>query len=129
MLGTLWGTAIGELQRGLAHASRRHDLLTQNVANLETPGYKARDLVFEDQLTPSLAVAPDVGLVPLESPPPGSRSRLVFSRDGANNANDNDVDLDRQMARLAENTLFHQALVQILAGQFSALKQAISGRV
>ena len=129
MLGTLGGTAIGELQRGLAHASRRHDQLAQNVANMETPGYKARDLVFEDQLSPSLAVAPEVGPASLESPSPDSRSRLVFSHDAASNANGNNVDLDRQMARLAENTLFHQALVQILAGQFSALKQAISGRV
>jgi hypothetical protein len=33
------------------------------------------------------------------------------------------------MARLAENTLYQHTLVQVLAGQFNALKQAISGRV
>jgi flagellar basal body rod protein FlgB len=39
------------------------------------------------------------------------------------------VDLHAELARLAENALFHQALVQVLASRFAALKQAISGRV
>jgi len=49
--------------------------------------------------------------------------------DSTPNPEGNDVNLDRQMARLAENTLFHHALVQMLSGQFTALKQSISGRV
>ena len=41
----------------------------------------------------------------------------------------NDVNLDRQMARLAENTLFNNTLVNLLTSRFNQMKQAISGRV
>ena len=41
----------------------------------------------------------------------------------------NDVNLDRQMARLAQNTLYNATLVQLLASRFATVKQAISGRV
>jgi flagellar basal body rod protein FlgB len=41
----------------------------------------------------------------------------------------NDVDLDRQMVRLAQNALYHNSMVQILNQKFSALKRAISGQI
>lgn len=127
MLISFFAGAVSQIERGLVYANRRHEVLVQNIANLETPGYKARDLVFDDVLKPSSTV----GLpVPLGSGDRGGRlPRLVQSNDSTPNADGNDVSVDRQMARLSENTLFQHALVQILAGQFNALKQAISGRV
>jgi flagellar basal body rod protein FlgB len=41
----------------------------------------------------------------------------------------NDVDLDKQMVRVSQNTVYHNTLVQILTTQFNAIKLAISGRV
>jgi flagellar basal body rod protein FlgB len=61
--------------------------------------------------------------------PAGPRPRLVALTDGTPRPDGNRVYLDRQMARLAENTLYQQTLVQVLANQFNTLKQAISGRV
>ena len=121
--------AVEHLTRGLAFATRRHEVLTQNIANVETPGYRARDLVFEALLRPVRQVAADPGGAPLAANPADRPARVVYSADSAPNPDGNDVNLDRQMARLAENTLFHHALVQMLAGQFNALKQSISGRV
>jgi flagellar basal-body rod protein FlgB len=129
MIPRLFDGAVDHLTRGIAFATRRHEVLTQNIANLETPGYRARDVVFEDVLTPLVKVsAPDGGaLAPLAD---GEvRPRLVYAEDGAPGGTGNDVKLDRQMARLAQNTLFHQALVQVLGSRFAAMKQAIPGRV
>lgn len=125
----LFDGAIEHLARGLAYASRRHELIAQNLANVETPGYRARDLVFEDHLGPLLGAAPaDLSAAEAPRGPAEPRPRLVFSEDRAPNAEGNDVKLDRQMARLAENTLYHHTLVQVLSAQFNVLKQAISGR-
>jgi flagellar basal body rod protein FlgB len=55
--------------------------------------------------------------------------RLVLAADADGRADGNDVQLHRQMARLAENTLYQHTLVQLLTNQFNTLKQAISGRV
>lgn len=121
--------AVEHLARGLAFATRRHEILAQNIANVETPGYRARDLVFDDLLRPVRQVAAESSGVPLPASPGERHARVVHSADSSPTPDGNDVNLDRQMARLAENTLFHHALVQMLAGQFTALKQSISGRV
>jgi flagellar basal-body rod protein FlgB len=121
--------AVEHLTRGLAVAARRHDVLGRNVANLQTPGYKARDVVFDDYLRPMAPPVPGEETHPLSKGPADRSPRVVFSGDGAARPDGNDVNLDRQMSRVAENTLFHNALTSILAGQFNALKQAISGRV
>lgn len=130
MITRLFDTTLSTLERGLAYAARRHDVIARNVANLETPGYRAEDVVFDDALRPLMASMPaqPVGGV-LPDAPPGRPVQLIYSSDGPAGANGNDVQLDKQMARLSENALFHNALVQILAGQLNAVKQAISGRV
>jgi flagellar basal-body rod protein FlgB len=130
MLTRLFDGATGQVTRGLAFAQRRHDVLVENLANVETAGYKGRDLVFENHLGPLLRrVTADLpGEVPVASLHE-PRPRLVYADDGPVKPNGNDVQADRQMARLAENTLFHHALVQILIGRFASLKQAISGRL
>jgi flagellar basal-body rod protein FlgB len=127
MVNRLFDGSVESLSRGLAYAARRHAVLVENLANVETPGYQARDLVFDDFLKPRPVTSGDL---PPNLPAIGDhKPRLTLAEDGAPRANGNDVHLDRQMARLAENTLFHQALVQVLAGQFNTMKQAISGRV
>jgi flagellar basal-body rod protein FlgB len=130
MLTRLFDETTWQVTRGLAYAQRRHDVLVENLANLETAGYKSSDLVFEDHLKPLLGrvtadLPPEFSLASLDE----RRPRLVYADDGPAKPNGNDVHTERQMARLAENTLFHHALVQILAGRFAALKQAISGRL
>ena len=130
MLIRLFDGAVEQLTRGLAYATARHSVIAQNIANVETPGYQARDLVFDDYLKPSVEPVsgdPPPGLLPIG--PAGRRPRLVAVADSAPRPDGNRVHLDRQMARLAENTLYQHTLVQILAGQFNTLKQAISGRV
>jgi flagellar basal-body rod protein FlgB len=122
MIEGLFGSVVNQLAHGLEFAARRHEVLTQNIANAATPGYRGRDLLFEDQLSPLLAPAPDDGARV-------AGAQVVYTSEGAAAADGNDVHVDREMARLAENTLFHQALVQVLAGHFSVLKQAIAGHV
>ncbi|MDD5090603.1 MAG: flagellar basal body protein, partial [Candidatus Wallbacteria bacterium] len=42
------------LEKGLDVAALRHQVITQNIANVNTPGYKLKDVSFEDQLNRSL---------------------------------------------------------------------------
>ncbi len=126
----LFDDAIGRLADGLEYASRRHEVLTRNVANLETPGYRALDVTFEDALTPARVAIADVSAAGAGPAAPGERrARLVYAGDGPPREDGNDVNLDRQMARIAENTLLNHTLVQLLAQRFATVKQAIAGRV
>jgi len=126
----LFDKAIDRLTTGLEYTSRRHEVLTRNVANLETPGYKALEVTFDDYLNPARIAAGDVAQVSIGTGAPGDpRARVVYAQDGNARQDGNDVNLDRQMARLAENTLYNATLVQLLASRFATVKQAISGRV
>ncbi len=130
MINGLFDQAIDRLARGLEYTSRRHEALARNVANLETPGYRALDVTFDDYLKPARAALADARPVSLTPGAPGApTARVVYAADGQARDDGNDVNLDRQMARIAENTLFNHTLVQLLAGRFTAMKQAISGRV
>lgn len=130
MISGLFDGAVTQLSNALTYATRRQEVLARNVANLETPGYRARDLVLDSSLRPVLSAAPaDLEPAPPAVGPAERRPVLTYADDGTPNATGNDVRLDRQMARIAENTLFHHALVQLLTSQFTAMKQAISGRV
>jgi flagellar basal-body rod protein FlgB len=130
MMIRLFDQAIDRLTQGLEYTSRRHEAITRNVANLETPGYRALDVTFDDYLKPAVIAAGDALPVNIGTGAPGEpRARVVYAGDGPAREDGNDVNLDRQMARLAENTLFNHTLVQLLASRFASVKQAISGRV
>jgi flagellar basal-body rod protein FlgB len=108
----------------------RHEVLARNIANADTPGYRSQDLVLDDALRPQAPSAP--GDVPASLLPLGRaerRPRLVYTEETTPLPGGNDVKVERQLAVLAENQLYHHALAQTLASQFAALKQAISGRV
>ena len=125
----LFDKAIDRLTTGVEYTNRRHELLTKNVANLETPGYRAVDVTFDDFLKPAQTAA-DVQQISIGAGGAGDpRARVVYANDGRPRDDGNDVNLDRQMARLAENTLFNHTLIQLLASRFATVKQAISGRV
>ena len=115
-MNVLFGSSITALTRGLTFANQRHEVLAQNLANVETPNYRARDLVRDEPLDTT-------------SDTPAPLPRVTYSGDGASGIGGNDVDLEREMGRIAENTLLHHTRVQLLASQFASLKQAISGRV
>ena len=113
---SLFDSAVTALARGLTFASQRHDVLAQNLANVETPGYRARDLVRDEASDMAAGAAPPL-------------PRVTYSADGIQGIGGNDADLERQMGRIAENTLLQHTLVQLLSSQFASLKQVISGRV
>ncbi len=131
MTNGLFDRGIDRLGRGLEVTSRRHEVLARNVANLETPGYRALDVTFGDELQAARAIAVgEASSVPLPTAAPGElQARLVYVTDSPPRDDGNDVNLDRQMARIAQNTLLNHTLVNLLAARFATMKQAISGRV
>lgn len=122
---SLFNDTVEVLRQATAFATRRHQMLAQNVANAETPGFEARDLTFDSEL----GLAQRVRALPATSLDlPALPLRLVQSPDGRVSPDGNTVDIDRQMTRLAQNTLYHNVAVQLLTARFAALKTAINGR-
>lgn len=109
------------IERSLDVRTLNHKVLSGNVANVETPGYRAREVPFQKLLEKSLEESSNIGLkrthprhLP-ESPAEDPEVELTSEA----------VDIDREMGKLAENNVMFQAGVQALAKKFEALKVTI----
>lgn len=138
------------LEKMLAFTEARHRMLTENVANIDTPGYVARQLdpkAFQKALRKAIdankAYRPSGdtsgGQVPFTLPASDqfrqdAEGRLVVTpgeqppenvlfHDGTN------ARIERQMSMLAENAMAHQAATELLRSQFDGLLKAIRGTV
>lgn len=112
----------------------RHKILTSNIANAETPGYKAKRLDFEEALARALDVDGnlsmnadderhfDVGSGGFENLEPTvyEEANGIVSEDG------NNVDRDAEMAKMAENKILYDASVRLLNKKLSLMKYSIN---
>ena len=123
----LFDHTMGIVQRTLDIRGARHQVLSGNIANVETPEYVAKDLPFQKVLESTLE---GPGLLALKRThqqhmPVFEEERMDFSRD-IEMASAPGVDVDQQMAKLAENNLKFQAGVQALIKKFEGLKVSVT---
>ena len=111
------------LAKALDAAALRNRAISNNLANVETPGYRRLDVSFESELREALD-APSFGP---EHEADIDRIEAKVIRDGAQvaQANGNGVDVDREMARLSENTIQYQALLQSMSIKGAMVRAAI----
>jgi len=108
---------IGTLTRSLDLTSLRQKLVTENVANIDTPGYYARDIDFRQELERALVLGGGQTPTPMVHEVAGGIERP----DG------NNVSLDRESLLMAQNQLQFQVDVQLLRSEFNRLQLAING--
>lgn len=118
----LFDTSITLLEKAMVGAGRRHEALSANVANANTPGYRRADVDFHRTLSAALG-APDRER---------SLSSVAFTAEsdgsGAVRADGNGIDVDREMAALTENNLEYQAIAGVLRQRFRALETVLGSR-
>jgi len=123
------------LETVLDFQSERHTILSTNVANVDTPGYKGHDLRFADELKRAIDTEGTISLkktdekhLPVEM---GKLKevdpRLVTSNDSPPRLDGNTVDLDKEMTKLAENSLYYNVTAQLVSKKMRGLITAISG--
>ncbi len=112
-----------DLIRNLLDATAaRQRVTSQNIANVNTPGYKAQEVNFEDQLARALDRPGDSSENRDLAPEVRFQDGLVERLDG------NNVDIDRELGRSQKNALLHNAYVRILSTKINTMRSAISGR-
>lgn len=106
---TIWA-----LQAGLRGLDLRRRAAEDAVANLETPGYLAQRVEFEDQLQSAI-----------DSGQPASFSPTVTPTTDAPLPNGNNVRVDQELIGLTETALRHQLLVEAVNSKFRLLRTVI----
>jgi flagellar basal-body rod protein FlgB len=137
MLANLFNaTTIPALGEVINFAQARHTVLAGNIANVNTPGYRLRDLSpteFQQRLKEALAesqranqpVSPG-----LASSQPGDALRQVrASLENIVYHDDTNIDLEKQVAEMTKNQLLHNFALTVMTDQFQMLQTAISERV
>jgi flagellar basal-body rod protein FlgB len=123
------------LEKAMDLRSLKHNVTVSNIANKDTPNYKAFDLVVEEELEKVMGSEKELGLkrsrrghLPGRTigggavrPGIDDTSQLSFKRDG------NTVNIDKEMAKLSENNLMYDVLAQIISKKFHGLKDVIQG--
>jgi len=125
------------LERSLDAATLRHRTIANNIANIDTPQYKSKQVVFEEFLQQELAgiqgtrkleaYRTDARHIPFSNSGSGLLPQIISNPDQIVQNNGNDVDMESEMNQLAKNTIWYNGLTQLTAGSFQKLKNVIQG--
>jgi flagellar basal-body rod protein FlgB len=125
------------LEKSLNAAAQQHKLISNNIANVETPGFKTSEVVFQSKLREILdskekdylplkvthpnhiPIIPDLKIEDIE-PEIITRTETTSRNDG------NNVDIDLEMSKLAENTTYYSTIAQLMTLKLSTLKDVIT---
>ena len=112
-----------QLEDLLSWTSKRQQALASNVANLDTPGYRAKDFSFQDQLTSITMKATSGKHI---APSADNSTARVYDVEGQEKPNGNTVNIEREMTEITKNGLQYITLVQYLNQKIRTLRSAIS---
>jgi flagellar basal-body rod protein FlgB len=105
------------LERALEGASMRHSALSENLANVNTPGYKRQDVDFHSVLQQAMPFGKDaIAAVPFSTTTDDSSP---VRADG------NSVDADVEASQLAQNALEYEAMSKVLGARDDILRSAM----
>lgn len=125
----LFSSTFQTLEKSLDYSSVKQKVIAQNIANVDTPNYKAKNVAkdsFQNALQTSIqAYRTDARHVDFEASP--NRSIIVTQQNGSYNNNENSVDIDKEMTDLATNQIYYNAVADRLTGKFSSLQNVIRG--
>jgi flagellar basal-body rod protein FlgB len=122
--------------QALGLRAERQRLLASNIANADTPNYVARDLDFATSLKTVMGEVSrkGAGLAATASGhmphllPGGEDPRLVYAMPSQNNLDGNTVDMDRERAAFADNSVKYEATLRFINGSGRTLLDAIKGQ-
>jgi flagellar basal-body rod protein FlgB len=144
MLSSMFqGSTIPVLEQVLNFTEARHGVLAGNIANVDTPGYKTRDLspaLFQERLkaaieTRNKAPSPtydDYSTYESSRPPKATMDayrKVEESMKSILRHDEGDVSLEQQINEIVKNQQEHNLAVSIMAAQFRLLRAAITERV
>lgn len=126
---SLFSTTFQTIENGISYASQKQQTIAQNIANVDTPNYKSKTVSrtseFRDLLHNELeAYRTDSKHIPFSD---SSQRVITHQGNTSYQTNGNNVDMDKEMADMAENQIYYEALVDRLNGKFNSLQTVIRG--
>jgi flagellar basal-body rod protein FlgB len=121
--------------QALTLRSERQRLIASNIANADTPGYQARDMDFARALKEATGAQPAAGAMNVTAsghlqPVAGARAEpnLLYATAAQSNLDRNTVDMDRERASFADNSVKYEATLRFINSQVKSMLDAIKGQ-
>jgi flagellar basal-body rod protein FlgB len=122
--------------QALTLRSERQRLIASNIANADTPGYVAREMNFAQALkdatgaaSPAAALAASHAVhIGGNGSPGASTSALAYASASQTNLDRNTVDMDRERASFADNTVKYEATLRFIGANVKTTLSAITGQ-
>ena len=130
-------SALGIHQYALQARVQRAEVLANNLANADTPGFKARDIDFQAMMKQAQSSASGFGMNTTHSGhitegggAPGSVSDndLLYRTPHQPSVDGNTVDAQQEQSRFMRNAMDYQASFQFLSSKFSGISKALTGQ-
>jgi len=118
---------IDLIKKALNYSWKRNEIISNNIANADTPNYKAKDLdfksFFDEQLNNNLKLnTTDTRHIQ----PTSESENIVINKDTITRLDQNTVDIEKEMSNLVKNSLYFEGLVAQLNREINKLKTVIN---
>lgn len=130
----LSNSTLPALEQTAVFAQKRHQLLAGNLANLDTPNYRTRDLSLTE-FQAQLKAATDPSRSRATTYVPGKGQQSITQPQAIENARDvskqilyhdgGDVSLEQQVTEISKNQSMHNTAIALMRSQFQTLQVAI----
>lgn len=122
-------------QTALNLRAQRQEMLASNIANADTPHYKARDMDFKSALqgamggrmSQPMAMATTSGSH-MRATGAGFAPHLMYRQETQSSVDGNTVNMDAERAAFAENALHYEASINFINGLLRSMQTAVSGQ-
>ncbi|SER61306.1 flagellar basal body rod protein FlgB [Salipaludibacillus aurantiacus] len=118
------------LETALSSSMTRQNTISQNIANADTPNYKAKKTVFSHELNRAQegqlkALKTDRRHLEFGGKPSDDSAAVVTRNNTMFNHNGNNVDIDHEMSELAKNQIYYNTLIDRLNGRFNSVRTVL----
>ena len=129
----LMGKTVGLLTHALGLRAKNHTMISSNLSNIDTPGYKPKGVNFEEELKKAVGSGPlplnrtQEGHLPA-SPVSTLTGEEAFSLEMLEEAPPGELDIDTEMSKMVRNNLLYEATAKMLSKKFEALRMVVDDR-
>ena len=126
--------SLSVFSQALNLRTQRHQVLASNIANADTPNYKARDFSFETAMQNAMSGRSDVGRVDMARTSAGHIARsgaggsadFKYRSETQSAVDGNTVNMDVERAQITENAMQYQILTQLITNKFQGIRSALA---
>jgi flagellar basal-body rod protein FlgB len=126
----IFSSTFSSLENAIGYASQKQKVISDNIANVDTPNYKAKDVSFQNalsdavnsQITTKITDPRDFSFDTSAQP-----YAVTTQQNVDYNSNGNSVDIDKEMSDMATNQIYYNTLVSRMSDEFQTLQMVIKG--